>query len=738
MSILLPISTPAGSGQQVAAVAAGSTLVEGTLSVATNLAGQSHGSTAAAGSLAVEMVLEGLAASSTQPAGSLRINDEPNILFEAIVSGSTIASGSLSTDTGLVGLATGTSSAQGTLNIERAEELSFTFFVDIIDSDLSAALSNPADTRRFTSRLIVDGDAVPIIRATVNAPDGALGTELSVTLARADVSLVTADSSINFDIGVWVNDDWAWIPVLAGARMSGRGARYANQEGLPADAVEVTFVDIMGDRWNRAPRAQTILYDPQTVDAPAADTIASQTIYNGAGGSIVPIYTPIFGMRLRDVFHVAYVVGCGFDAVVSNIDNFPIEQVVFSITGGYDAGVRPLVSPFDPIFFVVENTLWIITLDNPLPAGFSAQDFDASNVESIDDQLPRREPANALLVHLKDDGIGEYFTERLDTKTESSGIFGTPGFTETDIERRVREYRNFVAPTTVTREEEVYIQSRTLDYQGNEISLESHTFNYDALNRPTGYTRSVSGLLPDLESDGALALQPSEEESQVITYGVHPLNPARDVQTRIVTTQSGLILTDNDNQYLDKPYKIPLHDAHKSGYVDPDADQHATFGPIRTITETLRLNGGQVVRDRQVMNHVANVKEPPQTQVLPGDASFDRRRDTGRTRTVLLTIAGTDASGRRVAEFDATGLPSSVGMKLAQKRLARLSNPPRELNAPMIFYDPMMRRGLDLNVFGRSGSLGTFIVRGYTGTFGRNAEGVVEGKMTIQARELQQ
>lgn len=733
MPILLPVNALAPGGSQAAATAAGSTLVEGTLSVDTHLAGSSPGSTSITANLANEMLLAGLAATSTVAVGSLRINDEPNILLDAIVSGQTTVSGSLSTDTGLVGIAAGAGSAQGTLNVEKAEELSFTFFVDITDSDLSAALSNPL-SRRFTARLIVDGDAVPILRAQVSASDSKLATELTVTLARPDVSQVTRDSVINFDLGVWSDGAWVWIPIITGGRMSGRGARYANAEGLPADAVDVSFVDQMGRRWNRRPLAQTVLYDPQTVDAPSSDTIRSQTIYNASGGAVEPIFTGIFGMRLSDVFAAAYVEGCGFDSVISNIDNFPVEQVVFSLTGGYDAGVRPLISAFDPIVFVVGNTLWIVTLDNPLPAGFDAREFTAANVESVDDQLPAAEPVNALLVHLKDNGTGEYFTERLETKTETAGLFGTAGFTETDVERRVREYRNFDNPTVIVREDELYLKRRTLDYQSNEISIETHTFSFDALNRPTGYTRTVESALPDLEADGALTLQRAEEETQVITYGVDPLNPARDVQTRIVTTQSGLILTDNDNQYLDKPYKIALHDAHKSGYPDPDADQHATFGPVRTVEETLRVQGGQVVRDRRVIDHVANVVNPPTTQVLPGDASFDRRRDTGRTRTVLLTIAGTDAAAARVQDFDATSLPSDIGMKLAQKRLARLNNPPRELNAETPFVDVGMRRGLDLNVFGRSGSLGTFIVRGYTITVGRNSEGVVEGKMTFQAR----
>jgi hypothetical protein len=670
-----------------------------------------------------------------------RLNDDPNVLADVEFAGATEIEFEPTGQASAGVLFAGETSLALTAHLERAQDLTFTFLVDIADSDLSAALSNAANIRKFTARLVIDGEEVPILRATINAPDGALGTELSIIFARPDVSQVSASSTINFDIGVWAGGAWAWIPILTGGRMSGRGAHYANQEGLPADAVEVSFVDIMGDRWNRRPAAQTILYDPQIVDPPSVDTIRSQTIYNATGGAIEPFYSAIFSMRLRDVFKAAYVEGCGFSSVVSNIDNFAVEQVAFSFTGGYDAGVRPLISAFDPIVFVVGNDLWIVTQDNPLPAGFNARDFAASNIESIDDQLPQSEPINALLVHLKDDGTGEYFTERLEAPpVVTSGIFGTSGYTETQTERRVREYRDFDNPTVIKREDEIYLKTTVEDYQFNVISRDTRTNSFDALNRPTGYTLTQESLLPDLNNpDKTLTLQTAHTEKQIITYAPHPLFPSRDLQSQIITEISGQIVTDNDRQYLGKPYKISLHNAHKSGYVDADADassQVGTFGALKTITETLRVNGGQVVRDRRVTDHVANVVDPPVTQVLPGDASFDRRRETGKTRTVLLTIAGSDASGRRVAEFDATSLPSDIGMKLAAKRLARLNSPPRELNANLPFIDVTMRRGLDLNVHGRTGSLGTFIVRGYTISVGRNSEGVVEGKMTLTGREL--
>jgi hypothetical protein len=735
MSIFFPVNALEGFAFSEGALFAGATFLEVDAEVTKTARVTFNGAT---------LLTFGAGQGSVTFAGSTllgfagRLNNEANVLADATFAGATALeflpegarAGGVSFDSA--------TALELNARVDRAEEFGFTFFVDILDTDTSAALAS--NNRRYTSRLVVDGVEVPIIRANINAPDGALGIELSVILARPDVSQVTSSSTTNFDIGIWAGGAWKWINLLTGARMSGRGARYANEEKLPADSVEVTFVDVMGDRWNRAPGTNTILYDPQTVDAPTTDTISQQTIFDGNGAAKVPVYSAIYGMRLKDVIHAAYVEGSGFDSVVTNIDNFPVEQVVFSLTGGYDAGVRPLLAPFEPIFFTIGNTLWIVSLDNPLPAGFAAQDFPASKVVEIDDQLPQREPVNALLVHLKDNGTGEYVTEREEAPPAvPSGTFGAPGYTETETTRRVREYRNFLTPTVIQREEEAFLKVRVLDFEFNEISIDTRTSYFDARNRPTGYSRIVHSRLPDLNDPAKpLVLQKAEEETQTITYAPHPLNPQRDVQSRIVTEISGLIITDNDNQYLGKPYKISLHNGHKSGYVNADADassQISSFGALKTVTETLRVQGGQVVRDRRVTDHVANVVDPPTTQVLPGDASFNPRTE-GRTRTVLLTIAGTEASGRRAADFDGTGLPTDIAMKLAAKRLAGLSNPPRAASAPMAFFDVVMRRGLDLQLPARSGSLGTYIVRGYSGMIERNSEGVVEGKMSFQAREL--
>jgi hypothetical protein len=621
-----------------------------------------------------------------------------------------------------------------------AESFGFTIFVDITDAATQTALS--ANIRRYRARLIVDGLEIPIIRAELQSPTDKLGTELTVVLAEPNVNLITVNSVIDFDIAIWLtgSNAWQWINLLTGGKLSQRAARYLNEEGLPKDSVEISIVDIIGDRWNRAPRQQVFMYDSQLIETPSLESVISETIYRSTNGSAIsPSFIPIAGMTLRDVLSYAYVTGCGFTKVVTNIENFHVEQASFTMTGGYDAGVRGLLEMFSPVVFASGNDLWIIDPDQPLPVGISAVDFVAAFSASIDDTFPGREPVNGMLIRVNDALAGvEFFTERLETNTVSSGTFGVPGFTEIDTERRIREYRTFGNPTTIVREEVFYTKTRTLDYTFAVISEETRTDHFDQLNRPTGYSLTNYMLLPDVgDPDLNLLFQEVLSEEQLIVYIPDPLNPLQDIQSRIETRTNGLILVDGGTQYLGKDYKIPYIDAHKSGYIS-GSSQTSEFGPVKTVVEQMTLSGGQVRYETRVTNHLADIPDKVTVKTLPGSSRIDRRNRAGggSTRTILLTVPDTDSVSRRVAEFDASQLPYNLALAVAQRRLNNLNNPPKELAVNMSHVNPSLRKGAVIHVQGRSGYLGNYIIKGSVITIETTEQAEIVARMNVSAREL--
>jgi hypothetical protein len=223
-------------------------------------------------------------------------------------------------------------------------------------------------------------------------------------------------------------------------------------------------------------------------------------------------------------------------------------------------------------------------------------------------------------------------------------------------------------------------------------------------------------------------------EEQLITYVPDPFHVQSDIQSRIETRTEGLILVDSNTQYLGEDYKIPYVDAHKSGYIQHDG-MSTQFGPVRTVIEQLSFNGGQVKYETRVMNHLANVPDKITIKTLPGSSRIDRKI-SGHEKYVLLTVPGTDAVSRRVAEFDGSQLPYNTALALAQRKLTNLNNPPKELAVNMAYVNPSLRRGAVIHVQGRSSYLGNYILKGYTITIEAVDLKNYHASMNFEAREL--
>jgi hypothetical protein len=616
-------------------------------------------------------------------------------------------------------------------------DFGFIFIVDVLDSAIAAAQARRV--RRYDARLFVNGSPVPILSATLTAPPDALGSQLSIILARPDISLVPVDAAFDFDVGIWDGSQFLYERKIAGGALNARSKRIINNNDLPADTVQLTIFDVIADRWNRAPRAQTLYYDPAKVDAPEAQAYSDASIYDEQGERIAPEFNAVRELSLYSMLEAAYVDGCGFDSYVTNIQDFPVEQASFSITGGYDAGVRPLLSPFAPVVFAVGNVLWILDMDAPPPAGLpSPREFTVTDAKEIADDLPAREPANAILVKLRRAaGEGDAsFTLTISDPPVETGTFGAPNYTVTQTQRQVRRWFNTAEPSVILREDLLSLETTTEDYQFNIVGRETETDNYDGLGRKTSHTRMLEMLLPDFDNDGEPLLQEAQSERQTIIYGANPLKPTEDVILRVETEIAGLILVDSGNQYLHKDYRIPYLEAHRSGIIDPDAEQHTEQGAIKTMIETLREQGGQVQIETRIINHITNAPDRVQVTNRPGKAAVER--SAAGTRSVLLTLPDTEFDGRRVQEFDGTALPFALAMMLARRKLARLSAPPKELNNALAYPDLTVRRGTQMRVRERAGALlGDYIARGWTLTVNRNETTTsLEASLSVQTRQL--
>lgn len=736
MPILLPIDDES-LGTVPLAVAVGSSLVQATLSVANRIRGATAGFSQVSGALRLgasgALAITGAAGGVSSTGARLRLNSEVNVNFVGSVAGTSGPEGTmLARLSGLSARAEGSSLAAASLSVERAGEFGFTFFLDLVD----AAVQGAGSSRRYAARLKASGVELPARSIIESAQAGALGVSLDVTLATPNRSLVTSQSLLSFEVGVWNGTSFDWVTIMDGGKMSGDRAAYANQGSRPADKVSFGTLDLLADRWTRAPEAPVTLYDPQEVDEPA-NTDARSLVHDEQGNAITPVNRAIYGLTMREVLRQAYVEGCGFESVVTNIPDFPVSASYFTLEGGYHAGVLPLVSLFEPMYFAVGEQLWIVDADAALPAGLTPLQLSDADVKAIDDTRPPRQAVSKLIVEYKEDARagGDYFTERLEQERSEAGRFGSPGYTLTETTRRVREYRSFSAPETIVRSAVVEVETKTTDTDFQIIGRETQADTFDALGRKARHTRRVEARVPDLSSAGALTLQTVSDETYTIIY--RPAAASGSDEIAMTTTEvSGLVLVDKDRPYLDKPYEIPYTDAHQSGYIDTEANQSAEFKAIRTVTEEYVREGGSVEVRRQVANHLnGGSVENSTSQTRAGSIAVSRRAQSTVRR--MVTTSGGSSTGRTVPTFSAGDIPGDRARELARRKLRRLNNPPRQVSITLPYLDFRLRRGQIVEAHARGGlSLGVFIVEGYTRRFEALEAGNQKFSMTLTARQI--
>jgi hypothetical protein len=733
MPILIPIDDEAAGTAPVMS-AAGAAQASATLSVSNFIRGVAAGTSAAAAQLGLgpggALSLSGAGAGSSSAAARLRLNDEANVDFAGETFGAAQASGTLSLTAGLAGRSDGRGAAAATLAVARGDEFGFAVFLDIAGAAFGAGRM-----RRYVARLTSMGATLPARRIVERAAPGALGVTLEVDLAKPDRAIVAAASNLDFEVGVWSGGAFAYETLLTGGVRASDTATYANERQRPADRVSFGALDSLGDRWRLAPAAPLTLYDPDRTAAPAKPSTSNLTLSPG-GVKLEPVSTPVFGLSLRAVLDAAYVEGCGFERVVTNIPDFPVAEVTFGPEGGYHEAVKPLLGLFEPVYFADGQDLWIVDADQPLPAGLTPLALTAADAQTIADEGPPRALVSALILEYKDTARGDYFTERIEQdEPEETGRFGEQGYTSTVTERRIREYRNLAAPEVIVGEETVYTKKTTTASDFAVAGRETQYDQFDALGRKAGHRRTVEARVPDLSAGGALALLTVTEETYSVFYR-GGRSPAADEIARTVTEVAGLVLVDADKPYLGKPYEIPFTDAHLSGYVDPEANQTAEFKAIRTVTETYERQGAETQVYRRPVNHLnGGTVENPSSQTRAGTTAVARRAQG--TRRMVVTLDGAPVAGRVMPTFSAGDIPPEIALVLARRKLRRLNDPPRPVTINLPYLDFRARRGSVVAVYARGGAyLGVFMVEGYTRTYEQVDSGEQKFSTVLNTRQL--
>lgn len=669
-------------------------------------------------------------AGRTQVTARGRTDAPSGILGAAIVASSTsiAARGTVTTTSGGARIEGRTQiTAQGRVAVP--EEFGFTIFLDVVNTALDLRRGT-----RYRVRLTADGVEVPITSYALRAPRNVIGSSLTLRLARPDPDLISRTASLKFEIGVRQpgGDGYEWVTYLEGGRLAGREATIGMSQSRPTDTVQVSAFDFLGDRWTLAPSRPRTLYDPDRVSAAEiGDTAgglvkddndtpvtsfkgfaAPDVITTESGAPVTPVRVPVDDLSLRRALRAAYVDGCGFNDVLTNIPDFPVSRVDFTPFGGsYHAGIRPLLALYEPLFHAGDDgTLWITDPDELSIATLSPRQLPLSAVLTVKSTLPARQFVDGLVVSYQlEEGAAEIVIgDRFENETTRSGD------SETTTRRRIRKYGSPSEPGVVTREATIETTTTVRGADGDIIHRETQADTFDALNRKSGHTRTVESRVPDLENDGEMALLEVVEEKCSISYRPHPTRPRAYVQDLCVTETRGLIHSDLDNTYRDEPFRVPMTDAHRNGYVDAGANQTSSFARIKTATETLRVReDGELDVSVIVIDELANPPTTERSSSTPrvGAIGGDSRRNN--VRRVLLLADGVETITRSVPEISGGELSRDLLLPLGRRKLRRLNNPPDEVSIELPGLDVSIRRGSLVEPHTRSGASGVFIVEAY-------------------------
>jgi hypothetical protein len=514
------------------------------------------------------------------------------------------------------------------------------------------------------------------------------------------------------------------------------------------------------------------MYDPtKTVVSEATHFDAESAMRNANGGLIRPVYSRVGGLSTYHALFQAYCAGLGFHSVVSNIPNYPISRVDFTIEGGYHGAVLPYFAMYGPLFFDSFNTLFILNITWALPNGFTPRVLHNADYQRLNLISPVKDFTNSLVLTYKasaaevlaQDGI--YFTYRFEETNDEGDIpYGSPGYQRTKTTRKIKEARMEVDPWTVIAEYEeqstveVYAQVSPGKGDGGDfifvgsvegvaILVHSETQDniYDGNGLKSSHHKVIRAAILNW-TDGSVEMQDVLDEKCTIEW-VTTDDPNQMVQNRSTTIIEGLVAQSVNSRELPLPgggtqtvLKLhPIIAAQFNGLEVEDA-LDGVFNPwvkIRTITETLRhTKGNQLDVEVKDFDNLSGTMRATVTQPRTGTPLTSLY--AAKIRHILLEDLDSIALiGPRVpVSLNAGELPTDRAFQLGWDVLAYIKTPRYEAKVILSYLDLSMDRGSVIIPRKRDEDASHFIVTGTAEKGERKANGALKITMTLDGQQV--
>lgn len=577
--------------------------------------------------------------------------------------------------------------------------------------------------QRYTERLRFNGSTIPVRSWSFNQSEGELGGRLTVELANVeDRALLDHNTPITFEVGHWDGTQFVYTTLLdTGKLLTTQYNVSANGIG-PSDTFTIQAASRMEDALNLAPNNNIVYYDPTSITADVGDF---EGIYEINGTYTPPDVNSVSGLTWQYLLDEIP----GFDAIRTNIPDFPIKMVQFQAGVPYINAVAGIVGMFEPILSAIDEdgmfVLYIQDGTSVIASGMpTPREVTISKATSlgISDEVPR---IGGLIINVASNRkFFDYIETRTETETDVTQEPGGP-YLETVTVTTFFDFYRYSNPDEPIKSE--IARQQVTQYSDNwPVNEVSDKYFYDSVGNLTGKNRTVYANVPE-GPQFALAWREVSTETEKHFYAVHPFDINQIYRTNYYRFVEGMYYIDEENPQLDEPYKKYAVDAFRAGNVNED--MIIDRGPISTYSEAVRiLRKNQVKIVSKEIDHLSGQVSVDEEITRDGAVGSNGYVDEQR-RYYIYREGQTELNGQ-VEQVNMGELPFTMAVALGKKILRNREHASERVSFNLIGIDASLVRGMAINPKGRNGEdLGNYIIDS------RSFQGSEQGySMTIDAR----
>jgi hypothetical protein len=466
----------------------------------------------------------------------------------------------------------------------------------------------------------------------------------------------------------------SYVFLLENGNLAGRQAtiRYAG------DSLVISAVNTLADRWLYAARHPIILHDMDRVEFAEVSADSRNDVQDFDGN---PIERELIGRRELDMLQVlgyAYIQGCRFSRVVTNIPNHPVRRADFGIGASFHSAVLKYTALYNPFYFADDNeTLYIYDAEGTLPEGMAAaiRALAGANATRLGVNQPLDPPTDAVLLTFQEDlreGGGDDFpataTDKIKEFSTSNGAPFSQGYYEQIIQTHIKEFHddpNDAARVTRNVAWKQVIQT----YAGDEstalplmLSRETVTdiwlYNWRIKG---GYNKTIEARAPLPYGGRELVLREVQKERNRMQWAASVYNPDELIKIRDDVEIEGEVLIEGVLEETgDMTYKtgkitsaVPILEAATQRGVTQDGFQNVVWDKIGATLRYFRDTGtNQVDGIETKIDYLAPSVEGSRIEQNIGQRSVDISKLTSVTRLITKY----DLTGEEPPEGEA-GIP---------------------------------------------------------------------------------